>query len=276
MKRTCSTNKILAFFAADIWKRLAMAGQALAQSTLTNQLVGYWPLDGAVGCNNQTPDVINGYNLSVGFGGGTSAGFPLTNFNSIMFFTNDAIHGNALYYHGSTFSASPGNGLFLAYKSVNTNDFVPVNRYSPASNTLSFWMKSETPAANWGGSLTAMNASGRNQIISEPTLSVIDVSGDGASYDFFLRQTPDGTAPAVWSIQRWQPHARSRATLIDGNWHNFTLRQRREERERIPQIIQSILTVTLTPDSTLRKAMDFGNWIRLRCSRWFVMVSPAK
>jgi hypothetical protein len=113
---------------------LVLATQSFAQ--LTNGLVAYWPMDNAVGCNNQTPEVLHGYNLSVASGGTLAGGLILTNFNSNIYITNDAVRGNSIYVDNSG-----GQNQFLAYRSVNTNDLVPVTRSAPGSNTISFWIK---------------------------------------------------------------------------------------------------------------------------------------
>ena len=102
---------------------LLATSPGLAQ--LTNGLVAYWPFDNAVGCNNQTPDLIHGYNMKVIYGGGNSAGPFLTNFNDNLYLTNDAVRGNAVFVHNDGVAVQ----MAMAYVSGNTNDLVPVNRF---------------------------------------------------------------------------------------------------------------------------------------------------
>jgi hypothetical protein len=224
MKRTCSSNKILAFFATVL---LALVATTQAFAQLTNGLVGYWPMDNVVGCNNQTPDVVNGYNLKACFGGGNASGLFLTNFNGLLYLTNDAVRGNSVFYNGAAFTpgGTGGNGLnmYLAFQSVNTNDLVPVNRYSCNSNTVSFWFKAYGAAANW----PAPNNDERVWTESDyirTYASVFDLSPTVSGYDIFLRQTPPA-APADSPYGQFSggAHTTLTDTIIDGTWHNVTI-----------------------------------------------------
>jgi hypothetical protein len=218
MKRNCS-NKILAFFAALLFA-LVTTTQTSAQ--LTNGLVAYWPMDNIVGCNNQTPDVINGYNLETYYGGGNASGLFPTNFNALMYLTNDAVRGNAIYYNGAAFALG-GNNMYLAYKSQNTNDLVPVNRYSPASNTVSFWIKALGSNVNY----LIPNNDERFWCESDyirTYASVFDISPTVSGYDIFLRQTPPAApAPSPYGQFSGGNHVSGTNTIVDGTWHNVTL-----------------------------------------------------
>src|ERR1700722_12355611 len=112
MKLKPATMRILAF-CATLFLTASMATRTFA-STLTNGLCAYWPFDQATGCNNQTPDVWNGYDMQVVYGGGSAAGFSLTNFNSNIYLTNDAVRGNAVYVDNSG-----AVQMALAFRSIN-------------------------------------------------------------------------------------------------------------------------------------------------------------
>jgi hypothetical protein len=218
MKRINTFARLAAIYTAGLL--VAVPGtQAVAQ--LTNGLVGYWPMDNAVGCNNQTPDVVNGYNLQVCYGSGNSSGLFLTNFNQYMYFTNDAVRGNAIFYNGTAANAAAVN-MYLAFKSVNTNDMVPVNRYSPSNNTVSFWFKSVDPAADFPQPSSDQRIWTESDYI-RTYASVIDISPDSSGYDMFLRQTPPSPNPLNYGNFSGGSHTGGTATIIDGTWHNFTL-----------------------------------------------------
>src|SRR5882757_2722621 len=182
-------------------------------STLTNGLCAYWPLDNATGCNNKTPDVWSGYDMQVIYGGGNSSGFFLTNFNDNMHFTNDAARGNAIYVNNNTpaFNGVGNNGMALAFKSVNTNDLVPINRYSPNSNTVSFWITTDNqhPIPNSDQRVWCESDYIRTYA------SVIDLSPTTSGYDLFLRQTPPGGGSLLRELHRWQSHHGVRS---DNRW----------------------------------------------------------
>src|SRR5580704_15339960 len=97
MKRTFLFNKFVAAVAMVLLALTTAMQTFAAGNTLTNGLAAYWPMDNAVGCDNATPDVVHGYNLQVIFGGGNSSGPFLTNFNSNIYLTNDAVRGNAIH-----------------------------------------------------------------------------------------------------------------------------------------------------------------------------------
>jgi hypothetical protein len=73
-----------------------LAGSGQGRAALTNGLVAYWPFDNVAGCNNQTPDVIHGYNLEPVWGIAFASGLFHTNFNSSIYLTNDAVRGKAI------------------------------------------------------------------------------------------------------------------------------------------------------------------------------------
>ncbi len=215
MKRTYPLIRLAAIAAAGF---LVANPATRAVAQLTNGLVGYWPMDAAVGCNNQTPDLVNGYNLQVCYGAGNASGLFLTNFNQYLYFTNDAVRGSAIYYNGTAANGAFLN-MYLAFRSVNTNDLVPVNRYSPASNTVSFWIKSVTPAADWPQPSSDERVWCESDYI-RTYASAIDISPDSSGYDMFLRQTG---APAPYGNFSGGSHTQGSATIIDGTWHNLTL-----------------------------------------------------
>ena len=218
MKRIFPATRIIAFF-ATLFLALVTTTQSFAQ--LTNGLCAYWPMDNIVGCNNQTPDVWSGYNLQVVFGGGNSSGFFLTNFNSNLYLTNDAVRGNAIYVdnNNATWNGVAGNGMAMAFKSVNTNDLVPINRYSPGSNTVSFWIKT-------GNQHPVPSNDQRVWCESDfirTYASVFDLSPSGSTYDLFTRQNPSSPNPSNLGNFNNGSHYSGASTIADGTWHNVTV-----------------------------------------------------
>jgi hypothetical protein len=200
---------------------LLLQGAVQAQTTLTNGLVAYWPLVTAAGCNNQTPELVHGYNMQVLSGGGSAAGFTLTNFDTNLYFTNELGRSGIYVFNEGAEQSS------LAFRSVNTNDLVPVFRNSPDNNTLSWWVLVDAghPAPN-----------SDNRMVCESdyirTLaSVWDLSAVGAGYDFFSRQTPaapfnnppygnfSGGAHVAAGGTTTGPGGN---TIADSTWHNVT------------------------------------------------------
>src|SRR5262245_49434598 len=118
MKNPTAPQKL---FASLTLTCIALASVAQLRASLTNGLVAYWPFDNVVACNNQTPDVIHGYNLQPVWCIAFSSGLFRTNFNSSIHLTNDAVHGNAVFVDNT----SSGNVQFaMLFTSANTNDLV--------------------------------------------------------------------------------------------------------------------------------------------------------
>jgi hypothetical protein len=193
-----------------------------AQSTLTNGLVAYWPLATSAGCNNQTPELVNGYNMNVLSGGNNASGLTLGNFDTNIYLTN--ITGRTGIYVDNTGAEQSS----MAFRSVNTNDFVPVLRYSPSSNTISFWVNvaAGKPPANNDQRMVCETDFIRT------LASVWDLSAVGTGYDLFLRQTP-GSAPYTsppYGNFSGGSHTQAGGTatgpggntIADGTWHNVT------------------------------------------------------
>jgi hypothetical protein len=201
---------------------LALATATQAFADLTNGLVAYWPFDNATGCNNQTPDLIHGYDMKVIYGGGNASGPFLTNFNPNLYLTNDAVRGNAVYVDNTI---GP-NQMALAFVSVNTNDLAPVNRYSPSSNTVSFWVKTNPgkPPANSDQRIWCESDYIRT------LASVLDISAVGGGYDVFIRQgtnaTPPYTFPTYGNFSGGNHDTGGGgvgSTIADNTWHNVTI-----------------------------------------------------
>jgi hypothetical protein len=194
-----------------------------AQTTLTNGLVAYWPLATSAGCNNQTPELVNGYNMNVLRGGNNSSGLTLGTFDTNIYITNMA--GRTGIYVINTGAEQSS----MAFKSVNTNDLAPVLRYSPSSNTISFWVN-----VNPGGP----PANNDQRMVCETDFirtlaSVWDLSAVGAGYDLFLRQNTNATPPYTdppYGNFTGGAHTQAGGTtngpggntIADNTWHNVT------------------------------------------------------
>ena len=197
---------------------LMLASATHSSASLTNGLCAYWPLDNITGCNNKTPDIWNGYDMQVVYGGGNSSGFFLTNFNFNMYLTNDAVRGNAIYVDNNNAAFNGGNGMALAFRSVNTNDLVPVNQSSPGSNTVSFWMKTNGTHPPDNNDQRVFTESDYIRTYA----SVFDISPDGATYEIFTRQnTP--SPPMGFGNFTGGAHFTGTNVLADGTWHNVTI-----------------------------------------------------
>ncbi|HPU57253.1 MAG TPA: LamG domain-containing protein, partial [Verrucomicrobiota bacterium] len=177
-------------------------------AALTDGLVAYWPLDEITGCNNRTPEVVNGYDLQPYFGGA----HILTNFGpDTVYLTNDAVRGNAFFWPNP---ANGNNRSLLGFISTSTNDLVPVNRYSPTNFTVSFWVKTDNTKNDiriW----TEGNINNNNP--------GIDIGATGSSWDFFQRQQGLG-APF---LEQGDNHTLGGliAFEFEPTWHNITLVQ---------------------------------------------------
>jgi hypothetical protein len=197
--------------------------QYAVQAQLTNGLVAYWPLATSTGCNNQTPELVHGYTMDVLAGGNNGSGLTLGSFDTNIYITNMA--GRTGIF---VINAPGGEQSSMAFKSINTNDFAPVLRYSPDSNTISFWVN-----VNPGGP----PANNDQRMVCESDFirtlaSVWDLSAVGTGYDCFLRQTP-GSAPYTdppYGNFSGGAHTQAGGTLTgpggntiaDNTWHNVT------------------------------------------------------
>ncbi len=198
---------------------LALAATTQSFGALTNGLAAYWPFDNITGCNNQTPDLVHGYTMKVIYGGGDASGPFLTNFNSNIYLTN-GVHGNAVYVNNT----GVANQMALAFISVNTNDAAPVNRSSPSSNTVSFWMKTDGNHPSPNGDMRIWTESDYVKTLA----SVQNFSAVGAGYDMFTRQ--NGTVGAdAHTYGNFSGGVHNSggggvgSTVADGTWHNVTI-----------------------------------------------------
>ena len=198
--------------------------QYSVQAQLTNGLVAYWPLATSAGCNNQTPELVNGYNMNVLSGGNNSSGLTLGSFDTNIYITNMA--GRTGIF---VINTPGGEQSSMAFKSVNTNDLAPVLRYSPSSNSISFWVN-----VNPGGP----PANNDQRMVCETDFirtlaSVWDLSAVGTGYDLFLRQNTNATPPYTdppYGNFTGGAHTQAGGTtngpggntIADNTWHNVT------------------------------------------------------
>jgi hypothetical protein len=188
-----------------------------AQTTLTNGLVAYWPLATSTGCNNQTPELVNGYTMDVLTGGNNASGLTLGSFDTNIYITNMAGRTGIFVNNTGTEQSS------MAFKSINTNDLAPVLRYSPFSNSISFWVNCAAgkPPANNDQRMVCETDFIRT------LASVWDLSAVAGGYDCFLRQNgpsgPYGNFSGGTHIQAGGTTTGPGGnTIADGTWHNVT------------------------------------------------------
>ncbi|HXC99055.1 MAG TPA: hypothetical protein VN048_06920 [Verrucomicrobiae bacterium] len=191
--------------------------QYAVQAQLTNGLVAYWPLATSAGCNNQTPELVHGYTMDVLVGGNSASGLSLGSFDTNIYITN--MLGRTGIYVNNTGAEQSS----MAFQSLNTNDVAPVLRYSPTSNTISFWINCAAgkPPANNDQRMVCESDFIRT------LASVWDLSAVGNGYDCFLRQNgpsgPYGNFSGGTHIQAGGTTTGPGGnTIADGTWHNVT------------------------------------------------------
>lgn len=227
MKRKFPSTIIIALF-ATVFLVLTTAIQTFAQATgpgLTNGLCAYWPLDRITGCNtNKTPDLVNGYDMQPVFNG-----LNYTNFGvNTLYLTNDPVRGNAMFFpcQPNSFGVPQeplGTLCSLLYKSVNTNDLVPINRHAPAPNTISFFEKVEGARAAMNGGANWARVWSESKYTADQANDIDIEINASSTVDFFVRQNGPGGGPQSLGNFSGGTHEDGNITAYDGNWHNITI-----------------------------------------------------
>ncbi len=150
-------------------------------------LIAYWPLDGTINGDTQTPDVANGYHLSlVNMGAGSVVAGQ---------------RGNAFAFDGVSqllvrdVLAEPSPGLPLV---------------ANAQRTVAFWVKGVGAGQNDKRIFAESSTASNNPLYDFGTAN----NGNNGTLDVFIRGTNGTTAVN---------HLRSNASPLDGAWHHVAV-----------------------------------------------------